>query len=405
MEWVFALSIGLIGYTYLGYPLMLIIFAGIKQLHGDLWFGLGKRERRKAARTNDLPMVSLLFAAHNEAAVIQQKLQNLKTLEYPANRLEILLGCDGCTDSTARLARAGGLSNLLVCEFDERSGKPAVLNRLVPMANGDLIVFCDANTMFEPDTIQCMVRHFRDPKVGCVCGELRLRRIDGEPSTESLYWRYETLLKFLESRLNILVGANGALLGIRRSLFSPIPRNGIIDDFLVSMHVRSQGYRLVYDPEAVAWEEVAPNIRQEFRRRVRIGAGNFHALRYTWRMLLPGAGLIAFSYWSHKILRWLVPVALCTSFVSAIWLVGQPLYAAFVAASIGISLLGLIGYRLDLQERYSAPCNVPYYFLSMNLALFLGLFRFARGRQSLVWAPTERKEGASAELQAKAARV
>src|SRR6185369_13089583 len=133
-------------------------------------------------------------------------------------------------------------------------------------------------TMFEPDTIQCMVRHFRDPKVGCVCGELRLRRIDGEPSTESLYWRYETLLKFLESRLNILVGANGALLGIRRSLFSPIPRNGIIDDFLVSMHVRSQGYRLVYDPEAVAWEEVAPNIRQEFRRRVRIGAGNFHAL-------------------------------------------------------------------------------------------------------------------------------
>src|SRR5258708_2766955 len=179
------------------------------------------------------------------------------------------------------------------------------------MTKGDLIIFCDANTMLEPDRVLSLVRHFDEPQVGCVCGELRLRPIEGKPSTEGLYWRYEVLLKFLESRLNMLVGGNGAVLGIRRSLFAPIPPNGIIDDFLVAMHVVASGHHLVYDPEAVAWEEVAPNVRQEFRRRVRIGAGNFHALRYTWRMLIPVAGSIAFSYWSHKVSRWLVPVALC----------------------------------------------------------------------------------------------
>jgi cellulose synthase/poly-beta-1,6-N-acetylglucosamine synthase-like glycosyltransferase len=417
IEWIFGLSVGLIAYTYFIYPAILLVLAGMKQFSHDLRFGLGRRNRRKVRRSESLPKVSIVFAAHNEAAIIQQKLQNCRTLEYPPDRLEILIGCDACTDETAKLARAAELPNVSVHEFADRAGKPAVLNRLVPMASGGLIIFCDANTMFEPGTVLSMVRHFDEPEVGCVCGELRLRPLNGKGSSEGLYWRYETLLKFLESRLNMLVGGNGALLGIRQSLFAPIPPNGIIDDFLVAMHVRSAGHRLVYDPEAVAWEEVAPNVRQEFRRRVRIGTGNFHALRYTWRMLIPGAGSIAFSYWSHKVLRWLAPVALCSSFLAAVLLARQPVYAAFVAAALGISVLGWIGYRLDLQERYSAPCSVPYYFLSMNLALFLGFFRFLRGRTSLVWAPTERQSGdgppppastnggASEPLHAKAAGV
>jgi cellulose synthase/poly-beta-1,6-N-acetylglucosamine synthase-like glycosyltransferase len=396
MVWIFAVSVGLIVYTYFVYPLILLVLAGVKQFSRDLRFGLGRRNRRSLRRSAACPKVSIVFAAHNEAAVIRQKMRNLKAVEYPADQLEILVGCDACTDATARLARDAALPNARVYEFAERGGKPAVLNRLVPLATGELIIFCDANTMFEPGTLFSVVRHFEDPKVGCVCGELRLQAISGKTSSEGFYWRYETLLKFLESRLNMLVGANGAVLGIRRPLFAPIPANGIIDDFLVAMHVRGEGHHVVYDPEAVGWEEVAPNVRQEFRRRVRIGTGNFNALRYTWRMLSPLAGSIAFSYWSHKVCRWLVPLALCGSFVSAAALApGNLLFAACLAAGVGILALGWAGYRLDLRERYWAPCSIPYYFLSMNLALFLGLLRFLRGRQSLIWSPTGRTVAAA----------
>jgi cellulose synthase/poly-beta-1,6-N-acetylglucosamine synthase-like glycosyltransferase len=228
-----------------------------------------------------------------------------------------------------------------------------------------------------------------------VCGELRLRS-RGRPSGEQLYWRFETLLKFLESRLDMLVGANGAVFAIRRPLFAPIPADGVVDDFLVAMNVRSRGYRVIYEPEAVAWEEVAPDARHEFRRRVRIGAGNFLALRHTWRMLSPTAGAVSLAFWSHKVCRWLVPVFLAAAQISAAMLAREPLYG--LAAILGglIVLLALLGRRLDLRARYWAPASIPYYFLSMNLALFFGLIVFGRGTQSLVWTPTARTVSAPA---------
>jgi cellulose synthase/poly-beta-1,6-N-acetylglucosamine synthase-like glycosyltransferase len=333
--------------------------------------------------------VSLVFAAHNEAAVIEEKLRNCAALAYPAERLEVLIGCDACTDNTVPLARAAGISNVQVFDFVQRGGKPSVLNRLMPFASGDLVVFCDANTLFERDTIHRLVRHFTRPDVGCVCGELRLRSAP-EGNVEGVYWKYETLLKFLESRMNMLLGANGGVFAIRRQLFRPIPSTGIIDDFLIAMQVRSVGYRIIYDPEAVAWEEAPPNIRHEFRRRVRIGAGNFSALRYTWKLLLPSAGAIAFSYWSHKVCRWLAPVALCSGMVAAVFLAAQPLYAAWAALGVLLIALASAGYRLETRGKHRRLFSIPYYFLSMNLALLLGMFRFLRGSQTLVWNPTVR---------------
>jgi cellulose synthase/poly-beta-1,6-N-acetylglucosamine synthase-like glycosyltransferase len=188
----------------------------------------------------------------------------------------------------------------------------------------------------------------------------------------------------------MLVGANGALFAIRRSLFVPIPTDGIVEDFLIAMNVRAAGFRVVYDPEAIAWEEVAPNAGQEFRRHVRIGAGNFHALRYTWRLLKPTAGAVALAFWSHKVCRWLVPVFLAVAQASAVLLAGNPMYG--IAATLGVVLvaLALLGHRLGLRARYWAPASIPYYFLSMNLALLLGLIAFVRGTQSIVWTPTTR---------------
>jgi cellulose synthase/poly-beta-1,6-N-acetylglucosamine synthase-like glycosyltransferase len=387
MFWV---SVGLLLYTYGGYPVFLIVLGSLQQFTSDLRFGLARRTRRVSRDPADRPRVSIVFAAHNEEAIIAHKMFNCADLDYPAESLEILVGCDGCTDATAALARAAAPPNASVYEFRDRGGKPAVLNRLLPRVRGEIVVFCDANTEFEPDAIHSLVRHFRRPEIGCVCGELRLRSRDGQTTGEQLYWRFETLLKFLESRLNMLVGANGAVFAIRRSLFVAIPADGIVEDFLIAMNVRAAGYRVVYEPEAIAWEEVAPNARHEFRRRVRIGAGNFHALRHTWRMLNPMTGAVALAFWSHKVCRWFVPLFLAAAQISAAMLAREPLYG--VAAALGgmLVLLALMGHRLDLRARYWAPASIPYYFLSMNLALLLGLIAFGRGSQSIVWTPTAR---------------
>jgi len=390
LQALLALSAGLVLYTYLGYPLVLLLITNVKQLATDIRFGLGKRNRRRSRGNSQPPKVSLVFAAHNEARVIGQKMNNCRLLDYPVDRLEILVGCDGCTDRTAALARQASLHNARILEISNRGGKSATLNLLVPLAQGDIIVLCDSNTMFQPETLMSLVRHFEERNVGCVCGELRL--VDGgqKPNFENLYWKYETMLKFLESRLNMLVGANGGIFAIRRGLFSPLPPDGIIDDFLVAMRIRAADYRVVYDPEAVAIEELAEGVRHEFRRRIRIGAGNFHALKYTWKLLNPAMGWVAFSYWSHKVFRWIVPVALCIAEVSAILLASDLRYAMVAALGALIVGLGFAGYRLDLRGGHWAPFSLPYYFLSMNLALLLGFGRFLRQSQSTHWKPTPR---------------
>jgi cellulose synthase/poly-beta-1,6-N-acetylglucosamine synthase-like glycosyltransferase len=219
---------------------------------------------------------------------------------------------------------------------------------------------------------------------------------DGAP-TEGIYWRYEVMLKFLESRLNMMVGANGGIYAVRRHLYSPIPVHGIIDDFLVSMAVHQKGYRLVYDPEAVAVEEAAASVGDEFGRRVRIGAGNFSALRYTWRLLLPTAGAVSVALWSHKIFRWLVPFALLTAFTSAVALAAEPLYAVSAVAALGLTAMAGAGYLRERSHTRMGSFGVPYYFLSMNLALALGLVRCLTSTQAMAWSRTPRESSRGAE--------
>jgi len=390
MRLIFWTSLGVLLHTYLAYPLLLAAIGCVKQLKSDLGFGFNRRTRRTGNDETARPLVSIVFAAHDEEAVIARKMSNCGSLSYPPDALEVLVGCDGCTDATASYARASALPNVTVYEFADRAGKPAVLNNLVPLARGEVVVFCDANTEIEPGAIQTLVRHFRNPDVGCVCGELRLRANGDSRSCEPLYWRYETLLKFLESRSNMLIGANGALFAIRRSLFVPVPADGIVEDLLIALNVRAGGHRIVYEPDAVAWEEVAPSASDEFTRRVRIGAGNFSALRHTWRLLSPHAGLIALAYWSHKIFRWFAPIALIAMQISALALARDPLYGGAAACCGVLLLLAWQGHRLAVRGQHWAPAAVAYYFVAMNAALFLGLIAFLRGTQSIVWARTPR---------------
>ncbi len=375
--WIFWISSGLILYSYCFYPLLLMVVAG--------W----RKDHQPSAPSGWQPSVSLCFSAYNEEAVIAQKMRNCAGLDYPADRLEILVGCDGCADRTAELARAGGPSNARIFDYRERSGKLKVLNRLFEEARGEIIVLTDASTMLQEDAVRSLVRHFADPEVGCVSGEMRLSAQGGRPRTESLHWRYEVFLKGFESRLNALVGASGCVYAIRRSHFSPLPANAINEDFLIPMFIRAGGHRVVYDRDAVGVEEEAP-MQQNFRRHVRIGAGNWHALRMTARLLSPTAGWIALSYWSHKVLRWLIPFLIPVSVVSALLLAldGRPFYGVCTALAAALFFLALVGHRIETgpDHRHGrAVFSVPYYFFSMNLALLFGFARFLTGRQTATW--------------------
>lgn len=401
--YIFWISAGLVLYTYAGYPLLLIFFASVSQVLDDIHYAARRGDRRRRSIFELHPKVSLIFSAYNEESVIEAKMANCRELDYPVEELEIMMGCDGCSDRTAELARAAGLPNLTIFdtgEFAGRSGKPEVLNRLVKLANGEFVVFSDANTMLEAHAVKLLVRHFSDKKIGCVCGELRVMSREGGPSTEGAYWRYEVFLKFLESRLGMLLGANGGVFAIRRDLYQPLPKQAIIDDFLVAMRIHDDGHSVIYDPEANALEEAAAGVRDEFKRRIRIGAGNFHALRFTAGLLSPFAGRVAFSYWSHKVFRWLVPFALPVAFVAAVGIAAcndfsdltRIFCAACAAGGLLLSLLGLVGYRMEMRDEHRSLFSVPYYFLSMNLALLLGFVRFVNGEQTTVWQRTAREK-------------
>lgn len=385
MESVFWISAGLILYTYLVYPFLLAMLAGLYQAWTDLQFAARRKNRRRRPPAEHWSSVSLVIAACNEEAVIAEKMRNCGELDYPSEKLEILVGCDGCTDATAELARAANLGNAVIHEYRERSGKSPVVDRLVKEARGEIVVFSDANTMLDKYSLRSLVRHFADPQVGCVCGELRLLSPEGGPRTESLYWRYETALRFLESRLNLNLGANGAIYAIRRELFSPLEKQPA-DDFLLPMRIRDAGYRQIYDPEAIAYEEALASVQHEFRRRIRNLSGTLPALMATLHMLSPTAGRVAFSYWSHKVLRWVAPFAMVLAFLAAAVLSpNSPFYLGCVVMGFGMALLAFVGYRLESRQVHRSIFSIPYYFLSMNLALILAFVRFLRGGHRVAW--------------------
>lgn len=401
---LFWIALGQLLYTYVAYPLLLFAAAGLRQLRSDLAFAWRRRERRQRASAAFRPEVSLVFSAHNEQDVIEEKMRSCAQLDYPAERTEVLVGCDGCSDRTGELARSVSLPNARVFEFPERAGKLSVLNRLVREARGEIVVFSDASSLLRADAIRMLVRHFEDSRVGCACGEMRLRSSGGAAPAEGAYWRYEFFLKLMESRLNLLLGASGCIYAIRRELYSSFPPKAINEDFLLPMFIRAAGYRLVFDPEAVAYEEPARDVRQEFRRHVRIGAGNFHALRFTARFLNPAAGWVAFSYWSHKVLRWLAPFALLAAFFSSLVLSAEPFYRVFVAASVAMAALSVFGYRRELRGLPGNLLSVPYYFVSLHLALLVGFVRFLNGRQTAVWEPVALAAGNRSETAREEAR-
>jgi cellulose synthase/poly-beta-1,6-N-acetylglucosamine synthase-like glycosyltransferase len=387
-------------YTWVGYPLILILVT-----HGRLPHETS-REKNKSVDTEFSPTVTVLVAAHNEEKHIGARIKNLIELDYPENKITVRIGVDGSSDRTADVARqwASKHAGIRVCEVAERRGKMAMLKDLVAQGDENILVFTDANTVFEPNALYRLVSHFRDSDIGGVCGRL-VQCGEGEHNT---YWRMESRLKIMESALDSCLGANGAIYAVRRALFwDDVPDNTIVDDFVIGMKVREQGFRVIYEPRAVAQEDLPPPTH-EWVRRKRIGAGDYQALSFCKACLLPKYGKFAWMFWSHKVLRWFTPHILVMLFISSfcslcISLLQEPVQPYIVkplsyltpALLSAMLLCVLVGRFLrNVQSAHKvllSPLLLCDQFLTMQAGLFVGFLRFCRGDLKGHWTRTSRE--------------
>jgi len=389
-EFIGWLCLCTLAYNYVGYPVLLFILSVAYQAKSDALYLLHRGNRRSRPISEDLPRVALLMSAYNEESVIQAKLENCLQIDYPVERLEFLFGLDASTDATADVLTRFPNSRLRVLKYRTRRGKLSVLCDLAQQTSAEILVLTDANTMLDRNSIRNMVRHFVNPRIGAVSGEeVRTVARGSDPGAESLYWRYESAIKLLESRLNVSQGGNGAALAVRRSLFKPT-RHSIVEDFQIPLDIRFNGFRVVYDPEVIAIEEITPTFSAQFARRVRIGAGNYQTLFRNPRYLSPWNGLLSFSFISHRFLRWLCPFVLLVALFCNIALATQPRFAALLALQCSFYSAALLGYALKRRGRSTGMLSLPLHFCSMNLALFLGLYAYVTGRQGATWAATPR---------------
>jgi len=370
---VFVVSVAAILYSYALYPLLLVV--------------LPKRRHEPPADPANWPPVSVLVSVYNEEKHIAERIENLLALDYPRDKLQILIGSDGSTDKTNEIVGSYSDPRVKLHTFSPREGKPSVLNDLMAETTGELLVFTDANTMFARDALRKLVRHFSNPRIGGVCGRLVLHGDDSETS-EGPYWKLETFLKEQESAIDSCLGANGGIYAIRKSAWRGIPDNTLVDDFVIAMRVREMGLRVVYDTEAVATEEVPESVEHEMTRRIRIGAGGFQAMLLCWPSLLPWRGFYSFAFWSHKVLRWLGPFFMIAALVANVALLPHPFFTGLLVLQFTFYALATLGHLV--RKKHFLLLSAPHYFVVINFALLLGFLRFITGSQRAAWKRTVR---------------
>jgi len=375
---LFWISIGFAVYVYIGYPILLW---GLQAV-----FGSSPRQQSVE------PSVSLLVAAYNEAAVIAEKIRNSLALNYPIEKLEIVVASDGSKDATAEIVSSftggetGGRVRLL--NYEQNRGKMAVLNDAVRELRGDIVAFSDASSVLAADSIRILVQHFGDDRVGAASGVYRLLKKDHARlgSQEDLYWKYETFLKVQEARLGAFTGAHGSLHAVRRDLY-PFPGVATLnDDFTIPMRILERGYRVAYEPSAVAYEDALE--MEGFSRRVRITAGNIEQLREIRRLIWPPRPFVLFCLLSHKTGRLLVPLFMLLAMAANFPLRGQFPYNWLLLGQGLFYGLALLGAKLSLQPKV---LRLPYYFFMINSALFAWIYHALRHRRAIPsWAELDR---------------
>lgn len=371
-----ALALGLVAYVYLGYPLLLAL--------------IGRLRPRPVARGPAQPSVSLIVPAYNEDEVIGEKLANCLALDYPEERLEILVASDGSDDGTADVVASSGDRRVRFLDLPRR-GKALALNDAAAAARHEILVFTDANVMLEPDALARLVESYADPEVGAVTGLKRMVPPAGSDVTamgEGFYWRYENRVKEMENRVGSCYIGDGALHSVRRELYPPIDDPAQSDDMAISMRVVVAGHRLIFEPRAVVVEEATDEGTDEFRRKIRVTTHSLAALLNLGRHLW-ASGLYSFQLISHKLLRHLVGFFLIAALVSNIALVPfHRVYAASLAAQLLAYALAALGFALRAHPLGRAKLlAVPYYFCLVNAAATFGVVRLLRGNVVRMWTP------------------
>lgn len=375
---LFAVCLAAVLYPYAGYPAL-------------LW--LWSRFRTRPVQKGPIrPHVTVIVPARNEAALIADKVENTLALDYPPERLEVLIVSDGSTDGTEEIVAGFADERIRLLRLPPR-GKAHALNAGAEAARGDVLAFTDADMRLEPDALARLVENFADPEVGGVAARRRYRTPDtrnGPEATgagEGLYWRYDTWLKRLESRVGSVFGADGGLYALRRELFVPLEELAQADDLAISARVVGPGRRLVFEPDALASDETPADARAEFRRKVRIAAHSFRALlglgSGLWRN-----GFHSFALVSHKLLRYLVPFFLLGLYATNVALLGAGApFTVLLAAQTLLYGLGAVGWTLrGTRAGAAAPLMIPYYFSFVNLAALLGVVSVLLGRREVAWA-------------------
>jgi poly-beta-1,6-N-acetyl-D-glucosamine synthase len=384
---LFYIGLFIVFYTYIGYGILIFILTKLK------------KERRISGNGPDteMPEVTLLIAAYNEEAFVEEKIKNTLALDYPKEKLKVFFVTDGSTDRTPELIRK--FPGITLFHENGRKGKIHAVNRVMKFVKTPITIFCDANTYLNHTAIKNIVRHYADPTVGGVAGEKRIFKKESDNASgsgEGFYWKYESFLKRKDAELYSIVGAAGELFSVRTNLFEAPAENMIIEDFYLSMRITANGYRFAYEPEAYATETASASVEEEWKRKVRISAGGFQAMGYLLYLLNPFRyGLLSFQYFSHRVLRWtLAPLSLVLVFITNIYLAWTSsfLYSVILALQIGFYLLAFLGFLLRNKSISIKGFFVPYYFVVMNAAVFAGFVRHFRGKQSVMWERAKRAE-------------
>jgi cellulose synthase/poly-beta-1,6-N-acetylglucosamine synthase-like glycosyltransferase len=374
--WVF---IGLIIWYFFGYGLFLFVLSLILGKHNNNIYNSG-----------NLPFVSIIIPAYNEEKIISQRIQNCLELKYPKNKLEIIIGSDGSTDRTVEITNHYKEYGVKVLDFALNRGRSQVHNDCVKSANGDIIVFTDADTYYDPNSIQNLVRNYFDPRVGCVGGVLKSNsfKSGGIGTGQGLYWKWEYFIRSLQSKLGVLTKVSGANMSIRKKLYEPLPDNVDIDQAIEPI-VLLKGYKVVHEPESIAYDTFATSIMGELSSRRRFTIRALTALwhyrellnifKYPW---------IAFNLINYRLFRYILPFLLVGTFTSNLMMIGDNwIYNMLFALQCLFYIFALIGYFIEKQNFKVFLLTWPFAFTWMNMGLLLGVFSFIFGRRIRAYKP------------------
>lgn len=383
VEIIIWLGIGCIIHSYVVYPFLTQYFARFRKSND--W----------SYEKEELPSISIIIPAHNEEQVIQQKLDSVLSSDFPMEKIQLLIGADHCQDGTVDIISSyqSRFPDMKWFDFQERQGKINIVNQLLKEVKNEVIILTDANVLFEENTIVELVKHFKNPKIGLVDSRMEhfgLKKT-GISIAENGYISNEVQTKNAEGKLwGAMMGPFGGCFAFRKSCFDPIPSHFLVDDFFLNMLILQKGYLCINEQNARVFEDVSNESWIEFKRKIRISAGNFQNLSHFWPMLFRFDG-ISYAFFSHKFLRWILPFFMLFILIGSSFLIRDHIAYAIINVlfllPLGLYIPDFIGKKMGIHFTWM---RYILHFTSMNIALFLGFFKFLGGIKSSVWEPTKR---------------